>query len=146
MVRALRLAIRDPQSAWLAMHIGLFIVCARRRLARQSLPQFIATLRHRGFMRVPRASSERIVGFRSWWLRLPALQKCDTCYVRAMTLYRFLDAPDRDLQLHIGIEKRESDGERLRGHAWVSLADAVIEGPAAVLEGRIREIALPRSS
>lgn len=142
MVRALRLLVRDPRSVWLALHIGLFIVGAPRKLAKSSLPQFVQRLRRRGVLRAPRAPWERIVWFRTWWLSLAPLRKMDTCYVRAMTLYRFLDAPDRDLRLHIGIEKRECTRERLRGHAWVSLADKTIEGPPAVLEGRIREIPL----
>lgn len=145
MVKALRLLVREPANAWLALHIGWFIVWARRRLARQALPQFIADLRRRGIVRVPHASADRVIRFRNWWLNRPALQKCNTCYVRAMTLYRFLDAQDDDLRLHIGIETRENTSERLRGHAWISLAGRMIEGPEAVAQGRIREIALPRA-
>jgi hypothetical protein len=146
MVKALRLLIREPANAWLALHIGLFIVSARRRLARQTLPQFVAGLRRRRLIRVPRASSEQIVRFRNWWLNRPPLQKCNTCYVRAMTLYRFLDAPDRDIRFHIGIEMRERPDERLRGHAWISLGGTMLEGPEAVAEGRIREIAFSREA
>jgi len=144
MVKALRLLFTEPANAWLALHIGYFIISAKRKLARQSLPEFIAGLRRRSFVPAPQASAERVVRFRNWWLNRSQLQNFNTCYVRAMTLYRFLDAPDKDLRLHIGIETRERAGERLRGHSWVSLDGRMIEGPEAVAQGRIREIALPR--
>jgi hypothetical protein len=140
MVKALRFVLREPANAWLALNIGVFILSAHRRLARQSVPRFISGLRRNGIVRIPRAPRERIVRFRNWWLQKPALRKCDTCYVRAMTLYRFLDAPDCDLALHIGIETRENTNERLRGHAWISLGGELLEGPQAVAQGRIREI------
>jgi hypothetical protein len=146
MVRALRLLVREPENAWLALHIGWFIIAARRKLARQTLPQFITGLRRPGIFRIPHASAERVVRFRNWWLSRPALQSCNTCYVRAMTLYRFLDAPDRELRLHMGIEMRESLDERLRGHAWISLRGKLVEGPEAVEQGRIYEIALPTAA
>lgn len=143
MVKLVRFLLREPANAYLTAHIGLFIMFAQRRMARQTLPQFIAGLRATGFPNVPRASSERVVRIRNAWLRQRWLQKCDTCYVRAMTLYRFLDAPGRSVRLHLGIETREHREERLHGHAWVSLDKQMLEGPPAVVEGRIREIPLP---
>lgn len=146
MVRAIRFLAREPRNVYLALHIGLFIMSAHRRMARQTLPEFIAGLRRRSFPSAPRVSSERVVRIRNAWLRQPWLRKCDTCYVRAMTLYRFLDAPDQRVRLHLGIEKRERTDERLRGHAWVSLDERMLEGPEAVARGRIREIPVPAAA
>ena len=146
MVKAIRFLTREPANMYLALHIGLFIMSAQRRMARQTLPEFIAGLRRRSFPRVPRVSCDRVVHVRNAWLRQRWLRKCDTCYVRAMTLYRFLDVPDASVRLHLGIETRERPDERLRGHAWVSLDQRMLEGPEAVAQGRIREIPVPAAA
>jgi hypothetical protein len=55
-------------------------------------------------------------------------------------MYRFLQAPEEQLKLHLGIERRDDLRERLRGHAWVTLNGTALEAPTPVLEGRVREI------
>jgi len=79
-----------------------------------------------------RRSAERIARLRQPWLRLPGLRSHDTCYVRALTLYRFLDAAGADARLRIGAEWFDRPGGVLRGHAWVTLDGAVLEGPPEV--------------
>lgn len=141
MVRRLIRLVRRPHDIWLAINIGAFIIRAPRLIARTDLRSLLERLRaNERLIRVPRSSRERVAFVRSWWLSKPFFRKYDTCYVRAMTLYRFLDAPDNDIAMHFGIEKRTNSGERLRSHAWVTLRGSLLEGPRIVLEGRVREI------
>ncbi|MEA2676737.1 MAG: hypothetical protein QOJ81_878 [Chloroflexota bacterium] len=73
--------------------------------------------------------AERVSRLRQPWLRVPGLRSRDTCYVRAMTLYRFLDPGAHDMQLRVGVEWFDKVGGVLRGHAWVTLDGQVLEGP-----------------
>ena len=95
--------------------------------------------------RWPRASQERVARLRGWWL-WKRFGDRNTCYVRALTMYRFLGAPQEQLQLHMGIEELAATHDRLHGHAWVSVGGTVIEGPEAALAGRVREIPLPQGA
>jgi hypothetical protein len=60
---------------------------------------------------------------------VPGLRSRDTCYVRALTLYRFLDPGTHDVQLRVGVEWHDRPGGVLRGHASVTLDGAVLEVP-----------------
>lgn len=140
MVRQLRALIRHPHDLVLLPAIGLFIARLPHRIERApSLPHLLRELRR---SRTPRASQARIVRLRGWWMwkRFGAM---NTCYGRALTLYRFLDAPDEAIELHMGIETREGS-ERLHGHAWVTVNGRIVEGPDEVLQGRVREVALTK--
>lgn len=119
---------------WLA--VGHFILRAPARLARTPLPAFLARLaaqprRGAGFGEVHCLS--RI------WLRLPGLRSADTCYLRSLVLFRFIDPGDGDLCLHFGIDEPRP-GERLHGHAWVSLRGKPLNPPPSMPESRFREI------
>ena len=70
----------------------------------------------------------------------PRLRRRNTCYVRAFTLYRFVDAGTRDVRIHFGVEPDRSD--RLRGHAWVTVDGEMLEGPPEVTTGSIVEVNL----
>jgi hypothetical protein len=140
MVRRIARLLLHPRDAWLALHIGIAIAVLPRWIAAHDLRDMHRLRRSR--LPLPRAAYARIAWFRAWWLQQALFRARDTCYVRALVLYRFLDAPDADVRLHLGIEARTSAEDRLRGHAWVSVRGAVVEAPPAVQEGRIREIAL----
>jgi hypothetical protein len=95
----------------------------------------------------PRARSledgyRRIAGLRDAALTMPRLWRSNTCYLRAVTLYRFLDGGGRRMRVHFGVEQPPSPQERLRGHAWISIDDAVFEAPDAVRLRRIHEVPL----
>ena len=60
--------------------------------------------------------------------------------MRAFTLYRFVDAGERDLRIHFGVELDRSD--RLHGHAWVTVDGELLEGPPEVTDGSIVEVNL----
>lgn len=120
---------------WLA--VGHFIFRAPARLKRMDLPLFLLRLsvspRGRGdYARIERLTRR--------WLRLPGLQGRNTCYLRSLVLFRFLDPGDADLCLHFGIDEPESPEERLHGHAWVSLDRIGLNPPPYALQGRLREI------
>lgn len=138
MVRtALRLA-RRPSDAFLLLHMAMFIATTPRLLSKGDLRKALGRIRTTG--RITRASYERIQLLRGICLRFGPLVKSNTCYVRALTLYRYLDAPDDRVAVHFGIELQKPGDERLHGHAWVTVDGKILEGPPAALEGRIREI------
>jgi hypothetical protein len=138
---ALRL-LAHPRDMWLLLHIGASIALTPAWVARANLRNPVSLRRSSLRLPLPRAEQERILWLRSWWLDLPPFRRFNTCYVRAIVLYRFLRAADNDVKLHFGIEKRERLHERLRGHAWVTLNGTALEAPQPVLEGRVREIDL----
>jgi hypothetical protein len=134
-----------PRDAWLALHIGASIALTPRWIARVDLRDPRSLRRSMAHLPLPRADRGRIAWFRGWWLERPFFRRFDTCYVRAVILYRFLRCKDEDVGLHFGIETRENVQSRLRGHAWVTHRGTVIEAPPPVSDGRIREIALWRA-
>lgn len=135
----LRVKLRN---LWLNWQIGFFLVSAPRQLAAQPLPKLLEQLRHasRPAFADVEASLARVARSRHRWLRRPGFRQSNTCYMRALTLYRFLDAPGRDLRIHYGVEHLAVGSNSPRGHAWVSLDGRLLEPPLPVLEGRVREI------
>jgi hypothetical protein len=140
MVRTALRFVRHPGDAFLTLHMAMFIAAAPRLLAKGDLRDVLSRMRRTG--RTMRTGYERIRLMRGICLRFGPLAKSNTCYVRALTLYRYLDAPDDVTSIHFGIERQEPEHARLHGHAWVSVDGEILEGPPAVLEGRIREIPL----
>lgn len=138
---ALHLAMH-PSDALLTLHMAAFMARVPRLLARGDLPTTLASLRKGRF--VPRASFDRIRTIRGICLRIPHLANRNTCYVRALALYRYVNAPDEALAVHLGIEHHDAAHTRLHGHAWVTLHGTVLEAPTAVTDGKIYEIPLPR--
>jgi hypothetical protein len=115
---------------WL-IRIGWFVLRLPRDVERSHLEELLS--KHERGRRPsapdPRAGADRIARLRQPWLRVPGLRSRDTCYVRALTLYRFLDPGSHDVQLRVGVEWFDKPGGVLRGHAWVTLDGAVLEGP-----------------
>jgi hypothetical protein len=135
-------AIRTPSDLALTIRIGVFIIRIPHELARTDLSTFLARLRN-----APRpkahnltVGAERIKRLRGACLAMPALWRRDSCYVRALTLYRFLDPGTRKVEVHFGVELPDPRMRRLHGHAWVTADREILEGPDAVFAGRIREI------
>ena len=137
-------AVRSPADAVLFVCICAFIVRLRGDVRRLDVPAFFRMLRDAPR---PRARSferdyQRIVRLRDAALAMPRLWRRDTCYVRALTLYRFLDAGERRIQVHFGVEQPASSAERLRGHAWISVDGRLFEAPDAVRFRRVHEVPL----
>jgi len=141
-LRRFRSAIRQPSDVVLAARIGWFVYRCPRDLEQRDLSGFLRELRvgHRPAAADVVAARDRIARLRSAWLALPRLRRRNTCYVRALTLYRFLDAGGRDVGLHVGIERQQTD--RLRGHAWITVDGQMLEGPPEVEAGSIVEVNL----
>ncbi len=137
-----RLFVHSPADAVLLVHAAVFLAVAPALLRRGDLRGALTALRRtqRGRARAPRASYESICRVRGLWLRQRCFASRNTCYARALTLFRFLDAPDDAVGIHFGIERRRQGEERLRGHAWVTLHGVLLEGPQALNEGTIEEI------
>jgi hypothetical protein len=142
-LRRFRALVRRPSDLALSLRIGLFLWKTPRQLERGGLPSLLDRIRTQP--RPPAgaggidAAVERIARLRRPWFGLPALRGHDTCYMRALTLYRFLDPGTRDLRIHFVVEPAAGQGHRLRGHAWVSLDGRVLEEPEELVrEGRTR--------
>jgi Transglutaminase-like superfamily len=120
---------------WLA--VGHFILRAPARLARTELPVFLSRITAQ-----PRDGSNfsRIDRLTRRWLRLPFMRSRDTCYLRSLVLFRFVDSTGGDLCLHFGVDEPVDTDERLHGHAWVSLNSQALNPPGTLVEGRLKEI------
>ncbi|HET6603496.1 MAG TPA: lasso peptide biosynthesis B2 protein [Xanthomonadaceae bacterium] len=130
---ALRLArtIRQPSDVYWLGRIGWFVLRLPDDLERSHLRTFLGRLAAEARPRAddPHAAMERVARLRRPWLRLPGLRSRDTCYVRALTLYRFLDAAGHEMKLRVGAEWFDRPGGVLRGHAWVAVDGKILEGP-----------------
>jgi hypothetical protein len=131
MLDRLRRKFRRPSDLVLGLRIGLFMWTVPRLLARDDVPAALGRIRARSRPRAPDADAalERIIRLRRMWFRIPALAPFNTCFTRALTLYRFLDAPGRDVRIHFVLEQPRWPGDRLHSHAWVSLDGRVLEEP-----------------
>ena len=143
-LRVVRGAVRHPRDVLLALRVGWFLVHAPADLEGHDLRAFLNRLRE---ARRPRATDvgqgmQRIVRVRRAWLSLPLLRRRDTCYLRALILYRFLDGGGRQVLLHLGVEPPRAPGERLRGHAWVTVDGELLEGPPDADLARVVEVNL----
>jgi len=120
---------------WLS--VGHFVLRAPARLARTELPAFLARIAAQ-----PRDGSDfaRVARLSRRWLRLFPFRARDTCYLRSLVLFRFIDAQGGDLCVHFGVDQPPAGEERLHGHAWISLNGEVLNGPATLAEGSLREI------
>jgi hypothetical protein len=85
------------------------------------------------------AGVERIARLRGFWLRRGFFRSRNTCYLRALTLYRFIDDRNHCIRIHYGIE-HGCGKDRQRGHAWVTVDRMLWEAPDATLDGCVREI------
>lgn len=138
----LRYYVQQPQHLLLALQMGLFIANVPKILARQELSQFLQKQRRSTGSRLLLRNVDRasVVRIRAYWLRLAMFRSHNTCYIRALTLYRFINAPNQQVGIHFGIEQRNDPKERLRGHAWVSIDGEVLEGPQDQITGKLIEM------
>jgi hypothetical protein len=123
--------IRQPSDLVWLWRIGWFVWRLPGNIEDTHLTTFLEQLRTapRPAAQDPAAGADRIARLRTPWVRTPGLRSRDTCYVRALTLYRFLDPAGHDIQLKIGAEWFDKPGGVLRGHAWVAMDGRVLEGP-----------------
>jgi len=113
------------------LQVGAFIARLPSDLDRQALDSMLLRLQ-----RLPREGNEsqrralkRLRRIARRWLRLPWLRRRNNCYVRAFVQYRFLDTGGKPIRYHIGVEPPRHPGDRLRGHAWISVGGEAIDPP-----------------
>jgi hypothetical protein len=138
-----RRLLRQPGDIVFTLRIGLFVWRLPRLLQRQPLPDLLNDLRNasRPAARDIDTGLERIIRLRKPWLRKRRLGSHNTCYVRALSLYRFLDAGDHDFRIYFVAEPARTPGERLRGHAWVTVDNRILEEPERLRdEGLTHEV------
>jgi hypothetical protein len=137
--------IDRPADLPLFVRIGWFMTRLPAEVGRQHFGTFQEELRSAPRPRAddPWTGRDRIARLRDPWLRRPGLRGRDNCYVRAMTLVRFLDPGTHRVELRVGAEWYDRPGGVLRGHAWVTVDDAILEGPPEGAEhGRLQELRL----
>jgi hypothetical protein len=136
--------VRSPGDAVLFVQICAFIVRVPSAVRRTDVTTFVRQI---GDARRPKAQSldagyRRIARLRDAAFTMPRLWRRNTCYLRAVTLARFLDGGHHRIRVHFGVEQPPTPQERLRGHAWVSVDGALFEAPEEVLLRRIHEVPL----
>jgi hypothetical protein len=137
----------SPRDIVLAIRIALFVRRLPDDLARRDVTTFLKGLRRmnaaagRGRGGDVHARARHLRRIAMAVLSLPRFWHWNTCYVRALIMYRFLAAADHDVVLHIGIEQRGAE-RALHGHAWLTLDDELLEAPGDVLLSSLREVPL----
>jgi hypothetical protein len=136
--------VHSPADALLFVQICTFIARLPELVRRTDVPTFFdrIAMAPRPKARSLEAGYRRVARLRDVALTMPRLWRRDTCYLRAVTLYRFLDSGGHRVRVHFGVEQPPSPQERLRGHAWISVDEAVLEAPDAVRLRRIHEVPL----
>jgi hypothetical protein len=138
----LRRLIREPGDITLALQLGYFIWRVPDWLDRMPLPQLLNRLASAS----PPASSdidtslERVKRLSRLWFKLPMLRNRNTCYLRALMFFRFLDPQTRPMHIHFVVEPGRTPGERLRGRAWVTIGETLIDPPPEPILARTRSI------
>jgi hypothetical protein len=137
---------RSPRDFGLALRIGWFVRHLPGDLAQRDVTTFLQWVRPapsegpRGSIDV-RAESRHIRRIAMAVLSLPGFWRWNTCYVRALVIYRFLPPGSDEVSLHIGIEQRGPTRE-LHGHAWLTHKNELVEAPDDVLLSSLREVRL----
>ena len=83
---------------------------------------------------------ERLMRLSEPWLRLDFFKSRNTCYLRAMIIYRYLDSGDLPISIHYVVEPPRTAGGRLHGHAWVKVDGEVLDVEDFTVVDRSREI------
>lgn len=131
-----------PADLVLAARIGVFLWLIPRRLDRQPLDRVLRELatESRDASSDVYSDARRISRLRQAWLASPLFRARNTCYIRALTLFRFLADDSRSMRIHFGVEPGTDPGDRVRGHAWVTVGEEVLEAPEPLLAGRVSEL------
>ena len=140
--RRLSRMFKTPGDILLTIRIGLFVFRLPRATQKSDLPSLLKKFRQAsGPLAVDLDTGvARIARLRQPWFRLPYLGTRNTCYVRALTLYRFLNIPGSSIKIHFGVEPPRIPGEHTRGHAWVTANGKMLEPPDPVVSGRVKEL------
>ena len=134
--------IQEPGDCKLALQLAYFIWRVPDWLDRMPLPQLLRDL-DAAAPQSPRSldlSLERIRRLSRPWFKLPMLRNHNSCYLRALMFYRFLDRQAAPKRIYFVVEPPRARGERMRGHAWVTVGDELIEPPPPEVVARTQSI------
>lgn len=128
--RATRL-LREPDDILLTLRLAHFIWRVPAWLDAESLPRLLQSLGSASRPSAPgvQDSLERVNRLSRPWFQLPWLHDRNTCYLRALMFYRFLDARGQPMRIVFVVEPGHTGNGRLRGHAWVTVGGEIIEAP-----------------
>ena len=120
---------KTPGDVVLSLRIAWFMWRLPGRMRALTVPQLLDSIRAmpRSGTGVLEADVERIRRLRGMWFGLPALAPYNTCFMRALTTYRFLDPGNGAMRFLMVIEPGRAADDRLRSHAWVTLDGKVVE-------------------
>jgi hypothetical protein len=140
--QALRRTLVHPGDLLFAVQLGYFIWRAPHWLATMSLPNLLGKLSSAPRPAAPStaASLERIIRLSQIWFKLTPLRAHNTCYLRALTIYRFLYTQEGVAQIHFAVEPARTAEDHIRGHAWVTVDELIIEPPPQTVAARARAI------
>lgn len=136
--QAARRMIRQPDDVVLSLRLGYFIWRVPQWLEGMPLPKLLERLQET--RQDAQISLERVNRLSRPWFRLPPLRGYNTCYLRALMFYRFLDAQGQRMQIHFVVEPPRTANDRLRGHGWVTLGEQAIEPPPPDVVARAQRI------
>jgi hypothetical protein len=125
----LRKTIKMPADVPLALRIGYFIWRVPSELEITHLSGMLDQFRqaNRPHAYDPDSGVKRLMRLSEPWLRRGFFRARNTCYLRAMILYRYLDPGEMDMSIHYVVEPPRNTGDRLHGHAWVTVSDEVLD-------------------
>lgn len=127
----MRWLIREPGDIPLTLQTGFFIWRIPNQLDQKPLPTLLQILQAGGRPSAPdlTASRERVNRLSRPWFQLPFFKSRNTCYLRSLMYFRFLDNQGKTMRIHFVVEPERTSAGRLRGHAWVSVGQEIIEPP-----------------
>lgn len=133
---------KTPADIALFFRIGLFIWLLPWAMKKSDLPRFLKKLRDapRSMAADPASGVARVARLRAPWFKLRPLAARNTCYIRAITLYRYMGVSGERIRIHFGIEPAHTPGGPPRGHAWVTASGRILEPPDPVIAGRVKDI------
>lgn len=134
--------IRQPSDVILFWRLGYFIWSAPGRLNRSSLPTLLKNYRSSPRPKAidPNAAIDRINRLSQPWLRRSFFRARNTCYLRSLIMYRYLDPAGHDLRINFVVEPAINPGDRLKGHAWVTIDGAILESTAPDIIERTQQL------
>jgi hypothetical protein len=140
--RRLSALLLHPDDLHFALQLGWFLWRAPSGMQASHLAELLDQMARlpRPAAPSPHAGLERILRLSGPWLRLPWLRARNTCYLRALLLYRFLDPGDQPMQIVYAVEPDPTPGARLRGHAWVSVGGQPLGLEDATIPARSRPL------
>jgi|JI10StandDraft_1071094.scaffolds.fasta_scaffold128859_3 hypothetical protein len=140
--RRLNALLHHPDDLHFALQLGWFLWQAPSDMQASHLAELLdeTASSPRPTAPSPQVSLERILRLSRPWLQLPWLRARNTCYLRALLLYRFLDSGDQPMQIVYAVETDPTPGARLRGHAWISVGGQPLGLEDATIPARSRPL------